>query len=211
MTHENRRDIDMKINSQFGFGFAAVGLLLTGLVVLPGCSGTSEDVRITFCKNLTNALTDTTEEVAWREPEVQIKRPEFAAVTVEFEAEGENTTGTCYYAYDLVEESAMHLANPILSYATLPYRMTLNGNDLSEPFLTKITSDAQIRQGKIAMDRIKRVTRNAADQLQMTASEAAGFAKRTAAEATAFAKQAADDASAYVKETTQQIKERLDQ
>jgi len=198
----------MKIITRFGF--VPAGLLLTGLIAIPGCSGTSEDVRITFCKNLTNALTDTATDVAWQEPDVKIKRPEFAAVTVGFDANGESTTATCYYQYDLVEETAMDHANPILAYATLPYRMTLNGKDLSKPFLTKITGDEQIRQGKIAMDRVKSVTKKAAEQIKVTAGEAAVFAQQAAADATVYAKQAAQDATEYVQETTEQIKDKMD-
>lgn len=199
------------MNMTTRLGPAPTGLLLAGLVALPGCSGTSEDVRITFCKNLTNALTDTTTDVAWQEPVVQIKRPEYAATTVTFDAEGGRTTATCYFEYELVEETAMDHANPILAYSTLPYRMTLNGQELSQPFLTEITGDEQIRQGKIAIDRIAHVTKKATDQLKTTAGDAAVFAKKATADATTYAKQAAEDATAYVKETAQQIKNRLDQ
>lgn len=199
----------MKMTTRFGL--TPTGLLLAGLVALPGCSGTSEDVRITFCKNLTNALTDTAADVAWQEPTVQFKRPEYAATTVKFDADGEPTTATCYFEYDLAEETAMDHANPILAYSTLPYRMTLNGQDLPKPLITEITGDEQIRQGTIAMDRVKRVTENAVDKVKMTAGDAAVFAKRAAADATAYAKRTAEDATAYVKETTQQIKDKLEQ
>jgi len=190
------------------FGLPTIGALLAGTIVLSGCSGSSEDVRITFCKNLTKALTNAAEDLEWQEPSVRIKRPEYAAVTVKPDASGDGISATCYFQYDLVDQTAMDHANPILAYATLPFKMTLNGQELSRTFLTKITSDEQIRLGKIALDRIKRVTNDATDILKRTAGEAAIFAQQAATDTATLSQEATEDKMADVNQSTQQIKER---
>lgn len=176
-----------------GPGLPIVGALLAGVIALSGCSGASEDVRTAFCKNLTKALTNTAADVEWQEAAVRIKRPEYAAVTVRPDATGDSTSATCYFQYDLVEQTAMDHANPILAYATLPFKMTLNGRELSATFLTKITSDEQIRQGKVALERVQSATDDATEYLKKTTGKAAMFAHHTASDMAAFAKKATEE------------------
>jgi hypothetical protein len=194
------------MNNATHFGLPTTGTLLAVVIALAGCSSSSEDVRITFCKNLTNALTNAAEDVEWQEPSVRIKRPEYAAVTVKPDANGDSTSATCYFQYDLVDQTAMDHANPILAYATLPFKMTLNGQELSSTFLTKITSHEQIRQGRVALDKVKRVANDAVDLIKRTSGEAAMFAQKTTSDATTFAQEATEDTMIDVNQAPPKIK-----
>jgi hypothetical protein len=119
------------------------GLALLLPLSLLACSGDNEDPRITLCKRLTTDLAGVAGESAWQEPRIEIRRPEYAAVSVAID--GENAPrATCRYAYDLVEESAMDHANPLLAYATLPYEMTLDGTPVPDEELKRATSRAQL-------------------------------------------------------------------
>jgi hypothetical protein len=120
-------------------------LLYGALPLLLSCSGDNVDPRITLCQRLTLALTNGPVEAAWGEPVVRYRRPEYAAVSVTYESAGRTLAGTCYYAYEITEETAMDLANPLLAYATLPYEMTLNGEPVAQDVLGKAVGEQQLK------------------------------------------------------------------
>mgnify|MGYP001825437806 CR=1 FL=1 len=103
------------------------------------------DPRVSLCQRLTLALTDTRGEVNWREPVIAFRRPEYATITVAYEGAGRSGEGTCSFAYDISEETAMDHANPLLAYATLPYAMTLNGTPVPRDVLTRAVDEQQLR------------------------------------------------------------------
>ena len=182
--------------------FTSTAALVAGALALSGCSGTQEDVRITFCKNLTSALVSAPSDVKWQEPRSSINAPEFAAITVEFISGSGNTSATCYYEYELMHETAMDHANPLLAYATLPYEMILNGEPVSTSLLTKITGDEQIRQGKVALERVKEVADEAGQTLREGASNTAKAVQEGVSEAVTTVKKKVDQAR-------QELKDRL--
>ena len=49
-----------------------------GRCVFAGCSGTTEDVRVTLCKNLTQSLLPSAQSIEWTGNENTFVRPEFA-------------------------------------------------------------------------------------------------------------------------------------
>lgn len=118
---------------------------IAGLAVLAlaGCGTDGEDPRISFCKGLTADLSGRSVEAAWLEPEVRYRRPEFAAVTVTLDG-SPGAQGTCYYAYEITEETAMDHANPLLAYGTLPYEMTLNGEAVPADVLQQAVKKQQM-------------------------------------------------------------------
>lgn len=119
--------------------------VIAGLAVLAlaGCGSDGEDPRISLCKSLTADLSGRSVDAAWLEPEVRYRRPEFAAVSVSLAA-SPGAGGTCYYAYEITEETAMDHANPLLAYSTLPYEMTVNGEPVPADVLQQAVKKQQM-------------------------------------------------------------------
>ncbi|MBL3599008.1 MAG: hypothetical protein JMN25_03960 [gamma proteobacterium endosymbiont of Lamellibrachia anaximandri] len=115
----------MKITVPFTCCPAAAVFIAT--LAITGCSGSQEDVHVTFCKDLSSSLLYSQEDVIWKVGEHKFKRPEYAVVNIQTESVDGLTKSACYYQYDAVEDNAMGLSDPFSSYATLPYEVTLNG------------------------------------------------------------------------------------
>jgi hypothetical protein len=113
------------------------------MLALAGCGTDGQDPRISLCKHLTADLAGRSVDAAWEEPAVTYRRPEFAAVTVATAGEPSDQ-GTCYYAYEITEETAMDHANPLLAYSTLPYEMTLNGQPVPADVLEQAVKKQQM-------------------------------------------------------------------
>jgi hypothetical protein len=130
-------------------------LLLTLLSVglsLAGCSGSGEDPRETFCKNLTVAMLGLPGDSEWQDSTQAIQRPEFATITVRAQR---GATATCWFEYDVPEETAETHVDPLSAYATLPYRMTLNGKTVADRVLLDAVNAEQIRQGKQVIEQLR--------------------------------------------------------
>ena len=127
--------------------------LLGGALALSACTGSDEDVRVTFCKNLAIVQLSVPEDVEWEDTEQQIQRPEYAAITVHVEDGG---TATCWFEYDAIEETAESHVDPLSAYSTLPYQMTVNGQQLAERALLDAVNAEQRRQGRAAVEQLRK-------------------------------------------------------
>lgn len=127
-------------------------LLLGAMLGLVACSGSGEDVRETFCKNLAIAMLDLSEDTEWQDSEQHIQRPEFATITVRPEGGG---AASCWFEYDAAEETAETHVDPLSAYSTLPYRMTLNGKPVADRVLLDAVNAEQIRQGRAAVEQLR--------------------------------------------------------
>jgi hypothetical protein len=121
-------------------------------IAVAGCSGSGEDPRETFCKNLTVAMYSLSDDVQWQESEQVIKDPQFAKITVRPKT---GNRATCWFEYDAPEETAESHVDPLSAYATLPYRMTLNGKAVAERTLLDAVNAEQIRQGKAVVEQLR--------------------------------------------------------
>ncbi len=102
-----------------------IGIIgFTGLFMLTSCN--QADPRVTFCRYLAANLTQSTDPAAWRNEGYEIVRPEYAAIQL---SAGQQRV-VCYYEYDAMEESVLDHTDALDAYATLPYKMTLNGEDV---------------------------------------------------------------------------------
>lgn len=125
-------------------------------VVLGGvsaCSGPTEDVRVSFCKNISSALVGDAASIEWKANDNTFRRPEYAIAALTFdvdEAGGASRTmqTACYFEYDAIEDTAQHLADPFSAYATLPFAMTVDGRMLADAELVRLRNAEQVRQGK---------------------------------------------------------------
>jgi hypothetical protein len=148
------------------------GLVLAGAAaLLAGCSGSTEDVRVTLCKNLTTALLPTAQSIEWQGNENSFRRPEYAITALTFEVEegaGTQRTGqsACHYAYEALEDTAVTLADPLSAYANLPYRMSIDGRTLSDAELLRLVNAEQRRQGRQVIETLQKGARDAADRVR---------------------------------------------
>ena len=136
--------------------------------VLAGCSGSTEDVRVTLCKNLTTALQGT-DAIEWGETEFAFRRPEYATTTLHYELEsaaGDAKTSACHFAYEALDDTAVNLANPISAYETLPFAMTVNDRVLSDAELLNAVNTEQQRLGRQALSSLDQSARDLAEKIR---------------------------------------------
>ena len=153
------------------FSIATQVALLIGVAVVPGCSGPQEDVRVTFCKDLITTRLDSPQAIQWKSNENEIRRPEYAKITLMFEAQYQDTgtapmRAACLYKYAVADENAMTHSDPLSAYATVPYRMTLNGEPVAGPALNEAIKTAALKQGKELVDRVQKGVADTAQQIK---------------------------------------------
>jgi hypothetical protein len=151
-------------------------LVLAGAAVMAaGCSGPTEDVRVTLCKNLTTTL-QSAQSIEWKGNENSFRRPEYAITALTYEAvdrDGRRSGGqsACHYAYEALEDTAVTLADPLSAYANLPFAMTFNGRTLSDAELLQLVNAEQRRQGRQAVETLKKGARDVADKVREKISQ----------------------------------------
>ena len=149
----------------------AIAALLIGVILLPGCSGPQEDVRIGFCKNLITTQLMSPRNIEWKESKSKIRRPEYAKITVTFTARSQSSEATpmqadCFYKYATADENVMTQSDPLSAYATVPYKMIMNGETLSEHNLREAVKSAALNQGRALVDRVQKEVSAAAEQVR---------------------------------------------
>lgn len=130
---------------------ASLALLIV-VTVLNGCSGSTEDVRETFCKNLAIAQLGVARDVEWDDTRQTIQRPEYALLTVRVKGGGRTS---CWFEYDAVEESAQTHVDPLSAYATLPYQISVNGRVLGPREALDAVNAEQRRMGRAAIEQLR--------------------------------------------------------
>ena len=141
------------------------------IVTLSGCSGPSEDVRVSLCKNLSQALQPAGHKIEWTGGENKFRRPEYAITGLRYEvidAGGRRASmrSACHYEHESLDDSVRDLANPLSAYATLPYKMTVNGEALSEAKLLALVNAEQRRLGRAVVDELRQGAKDAADAVR---------------------------------------------
>jgi len=149
----------------------AAGGLALSLLGTTGCSGPTEDVRVTLCKNLTSAMQLSSESIEWKGNENTFRRPEYAITSLSFDVvdrDGGRTAKrpACHYAYEELEDTALNLANPMDAYATLPFAMTIDDRTLSNAELLSMVNEEQKRQGRQAVATLEKGARDMAEKVR---------------------------------------------
>ena len=155
----------------FRIRIASFTPFLIGIVLLPGCSGPQEDVRVTFCKELSTTRLDSPLALEWKASNSEIRRPEYARITVTFEAQYQDggiapMQAACFYGYVASEDDAMTHSNPLSAYATVPYKMTMNGEPVAKRDLHTSVKTAALKQGKELADRVQKGVADAAQHIR---------------------------------------------
>lgn len=145
--------------------------LACGLLVNAGCSGPHEDVRVTLCKNLTAALLPDAGSVEWTGNENAFYRPEYAVTGLTFEAlenggDRISKRSACHYAYTALDDTAITLADPLSAYATLPFKMTFDGRQLTDAELLTLVNAEQKRLGRKAVETLKQGASDMVDKVR---------------------------------------------
>ena len=135
---------------------ALTATLLFTATLFPGCSGPQEDVHISYCKELIEARVGSAQTIEWKGSESEIRRPEYAKISLTFDAAASPMEAACYYKYDTADESVMTHSNPLSAYATVPYRMTVNGQEVEERILHEAIQEAARRQGRALVEGVKK-------------------------------------------------------
>ena len=128
---------------------------------LSGCSGKSDDVRLVLCKEVTERLLADVRPVAWKGSSQRINRPAFAVIQLDFTAgkQDRSMRSECYFAYNTVEENVITHVDELSAYSTLPYRMTIGGNEVPKEILQKAVSEEQIEGLAEFMEKIAETKR----------------------------------------------------
>ncbi len=145
--------------------------VIAAAVSLVACSGSTEDVRVTFCKDISSALVPGAESIEWTANENTFKRPEYATAALTFDvvdSRGERKTmrTACYFEFDAIEDTAQHLADPFSAYATLPFAMSVDGRALSDAEVIRLRNDEQIRRGEAVIKTLQTSARDLADKVR---------------------------------------------
>ena len=122
--------------------------VLAAALVLSGCSGSGEDVRVTLCKDMVTVKLAVADAVNSTQATAETRGKEYAAVKLSWSGPGGQGTASCYYNYDAVDDTALALADPLSPFSTSPSKMLLNGSALSRPDLAETVKQAMLKQGR---------------------------------------------------------------
>jgi hypothetical protein len=134
------------------FRLAPLFPLLAGVAALAGCSGSTEDVRVTFCKNLAIDQLSLPADVDWAAPKQTVRDQEYAIVTVKAQGGGRTS---CWFEYE--DGSADTAAHPdsLDDFSTLPYQVSVNGKVLSQRATLDAVNAEQRRMGRALVKQLR--------------------------------------------------------
>lgn len=127
-------------------------LSLGALVGLAGCSGSTEDVRVTFCKNLAMAQLSLPADVTWEPVKPVLKHQEYAQITVRAQGRGRTT---CWFEYESAAEEAAPGPDSLDPFSTLPYQISVNGTPLTDRAALDAVNAEQRRMGRAAVEQLR--------------------------------------------------------
>ncbi len=144
-----------------------LGLSLAVLVVT-GCANPLEDRRVTLCKDIAATQLGGGQAVTVKGSETEIRGREQAVVKLQVSTGGGDGQVACYYKHEAPEETAITVSDPLSAFATSPYKVTLNGETLSQPGLAQAVKQAMLKQGKELVDQAKELGDRAKKAIQDT-------------------------------------------
>ncbi|GAB6040296.1 hypothetical protein [Endothiovibrio diazotrophicus] len=130
--------------------------LLAGLL-LAGCSGPTEDVRLTLCTGLVAELLAGDAEPHWRGSDAVTKGYDDLEMRLNFAPEEgqKGETASCFYPYEARDEDARILADPLSAYATYPSWMVFRGQTLAGESLLPQVNAVLKKQGREGLERLR--------------------------------------------------------
>jgi hypothetical protein len=126
--------------------------VLPVLVLLGACSGSTEDVQLTLCKQLTGEmLFSDYQKSDWLSEDMKFKGYDDLEVIVRYKKASGEGESRCFYAYDAVEDNVMTVANPATAYATYPSKVIQDGTVVSSKVYAAKINEIMLKQGKAAI------------------------------------------------------------
>lgn len=155
--------------TRVGFLPIAAAALISSFLMLHGCSNNpTEAVHVTLCKDIARVQLPAVGSVTWNQGDMQIHRPEYAVIHVL--AGSPPTKVSCYYNHNAVEDTALGLSDPLSEYATSPFKVTINGQQLSKSALAESVKQAMLLQGREFVDRAKQGIQNVTESVESSLS-----------------------------------------
>lgn len=147
---------------------ALTTMLAAAALATAGCSGPTEDVRVTFCKDLVRAAHPSAQSIEWQGVENTFRRPEYAVTELSYTVAGSGAQArsACHYEYEALDDTAANLAYPFDAYATLPFAMVLEGRALDDRELLAAINAEQKRRGKAVLQSLEQGARDMADKVR---------------------------------------------
>ena len=125
--------------------------------LIVGCSGSTKDVRLTLCEDLTALSLKSSDQFKWVSNDIVIDGYEDLEVKLKYVSEHGDGSSSCFYPYDATDEDAMTHSNPASAYSTYPSKFLLNGNKINNKVLAATVNSAILKQGKefLSQDSLK--------------------------------------------------------
>lgn len=128
-----------------------------GSLLIVGCSGSTEDVRLTLCKDLVPELTNMSAKPEFTSEDIKIQGYEDLEVRLSFNAGDQTGRMVCFYPYNTPEENVIDHVDPAAAFDTYPNKVMLNGETLNHSQVAKKINQVLIKQGKQAIDKVKQI------------------------------------------------------
>lgn len=125
-------------------------------VLMAGCTGSTEDVRLTLCKDLLPELKDSTRIEVLSE-DIVVKGYEDLEVRLSYRDVESEGNITCFYPYNTHEENVMDHVNPAAAFATYPTKIMLDQQPVDHALMAKKINAVLVKQGKQALDAVSGV------------------------------------------------------
>jgi hypothetical protein len=140
----------------------AVTVLLPTALLVTGCSGAGEDVRVRLCKDIVAVQSGAMP--VFDSAETRTRGYEHAQVRLRYSLGGERGSASCFFAHNAVEDTADQLANPLAAYATSPYRVIIDMETLPKQVLATAIGRAMQQQGRAFVEEAGAAARKALTQ-----------------------------------------------
>ncbi len=124
------------------------------VLLLSGCSGSTEDVQLTLCKQLAGDLVfGDFQHSDWSAAELKPGGYDDLEVIVRYRTGSGQGETRCYYAYNTPagDENAMTQVNPTTAYSTYPSKVTQDGKELDSMIWANKINGILLKQGKEAI------------------------------------------------------------
>ena len=136
-------------------------------LLLVACSGSTEDVQLTLCKQLAGDLVfGDYQKSDWQAEDMKFSGYDDLEVIVRYKTQSGEGETRCYYAYDTIDENAMTQANPATAYATYPSKVTQDGKVLDSMMWAKKINEIMLKQGKEAIKAPVKKVRDTIEQVK---------------------------------------------
>ena len=132
------------------------GIFLPVTALLTACSGSTEDVRLTLCKDLTGELLGSPGQLQIVSEEMVFNNYEDLEVQLKYKAGEKQGRTVCFYTYETNDENVMDHVNPAEAFSTYPNRVVLDDATVDHKLVAQKINAVLLKQGKAALDSVKK-------------------------------------------------------